>query len=628
MPGRGDEISTAPNSPPGIRSWRIGVAYVLALILFGAASHACVLPDQPRGPQGVHDSLLPPLEGFYNDPNSTAGSPTGGLEPPYIDDQSEQRETTTSAAGDSVPGPILTPLTPDLSERRPIPVAATASERRVQIERRTIPLDDGAWTLGAATPVVIYRSPVVALAAPESAGRKVESAVVRRVAANTDAGARTCPVRGGVAVLWFLEDGAYDVWYEAAGERSLPKDRRPDRRFLVETADPNLANCIAPAVHEEPASIAWAPSFERGTPCRLDSAACEATRRGWDLLERRAWYSAHREFSAALTAAACGSDAPSTAAEPDRWNQLLGRAAEVDLSSPGGRRLAESVGAELAHLFAQRPEASRAFHGLARAYCEFARDERPLVASPSERAAACWRAASILDPACADPLNELGMFYFARGWVEDAADCFREAARVGTDPASLYNLGRCLESQGRRFDAMLAYERALAVDDQLHAATASLCRLQLLAGAPAIYEEQLPLLLHRLADVARYYESNERVAVWAAEASRRLADLAAESRWNRPGMAVRRLLPRETGAGTPERLAVKRRSPTTTELLAAAAGGLRTGEEERPTSISPVVDSAAGGCTTTHVAGEMGPHRVRNAHLRITGVDGAPRRNP
>jgi tetratricopeptide (TPR) repeat protein len=432
--------------------------------------------------------------------------------------------------------------------------------------------------------------------------------MVRRVGESANGVSLTCPVRGGAAVLPSLEDGAYDVWRLAAGEREFPKDRSPDRRFLVETADPEIRDCVASAVFEKPAFAEHASSFEQEKPRRFAPPDCGATRRGWDLLERRAWYSAHREFSDALTAAAKGSENPSNGAAPERWKQILDETSAVDLSTPAGRRSAEAIGAELARLFERRPEAARTLHGLARTYAELARDERPLAAGASERAAACWRAAATLDPACVDSRNDLGLFYFERGWVEDAAECFRDAARIGTDPAPLYNLGRCLEAEGLVYDAMLAYERALAVDDQMHAATASLCRLQLLPGAPAIYEDEVPLLLRRLSDVARFYESRREIADWAAEASRRLADLAAECRWNRPGMAVRRLLPRETNPGTSELLGARRPS--------------------RSTSASPDVDAAASGYSTTCDAGESGNHPVRNAHFRITGVEVAPRRNP
>lgn len=409
-----------------------------------------------------------------------------------------------------------------------------------------------------ARPTIVYRVSDVVLIPPCLPTGPIRAVLARKV--GEPAGKEFIePVTGGSVVLRSLSAGAYDIWYLADANRRPTQHQSCDRRILIEIQDPNAANVLA---SDQPSA---AKSVSPTTNV-ADPAVRNHMDRGWNLLRRGACYTAHREFLAALmeiVGQTSNVDDPESTEQ--RLREFLSRDCDCDIASDSGRSMLASASNALSKSFVGRSDAAQALYGLGKSYRMMARTGQPRVHSADHRAVLCYMAASQVDPRHAASRNELGVQYFNAGLVSQAADCFRDAADLTRDPAPAYNLGRCREAQGRRYEAMLAHERALWSDDHFLPALVEYCRLRTLADAPAMYPEQASDLIGRLSEIINQRGIHTEDGLWASLLLSQLSDLPKEELRNRSSIASRRRLPTE---GRLHALAIE--SPSTngkTQLL-------------------------------------------------------------
>jgi tetratricopeptide (TPR) repeat protein len=130
-----------------------------------------------------------------------------------------------------------------------------------------------------------------------------------------------------------------------------------------------------------------------------------------------------------------------------------------------------------------------------------------------EQAVDAYRHAIALDGSDAWSMNNLGMLYLERGFVEDALAYLAKAVQMNEKVAAFHNnLGMALEHQGRFVAAATAYKGALTADPGYKKAKQNLVRVEAVKAGP---EEPFDL-----AAVARGTDEDRKVASDDARASK------------------------------------------------------------------------------------------------------------
>ena len=102
-----------------------------------------------------------------------------------------------------------------------------------------------------------------------------------------------------------------------------------------------------------------------------------------------------------------------------------------------------------------------------------------------EQAVDAYRRAIALDGSDAWSMNNLGLLYLEKGFVEDALPYLAKAVMLKENVAAFHNnLGMALEHQGRFVAAATAYKGALTADPGYKKATKNLARVEAVKSGP------------------------------------------------------------------------------------------------------------------------------------------------
>lgn len=396
-------------------------------------------------------------------------------------------------------------------------------------------------------PVILYQTPEVAIAVSTTfEGMPVEEVRYCKVSGINKGYCGSAKVRRGCAVLRSLTDGAYDLWL--VDEAATAVDRPPDRRIIVQLSPISLDEHLIPTSLEIVLPDERLALQDETTKDHVINAKSRAALDvAWDLLGRRALYSARRQFLKAIDESTKDAvDTPTILS--DQINGVLAAAEDANDDLAAVAQVLELVGG--------RSKLAEAFLGLAKTHEAMMKEPTQWIGNPTRSAVVCYRIAIQLDSDSVDAANDLGLLLTQVGEFSAAADCFQQAS--AGDAGSLatpqkkrlaipaFNLGRCLLDMDRPGEACLAFARTLDLDPEFTPARMELCQLRLNILSPALELEELGELYQDLNLLVLGEDPTSATSQWATGELRRLQDMHREIELNRTSFITRRLLPEES----------------------------------------------------------------------------------
>lgn len=467
---------------------------------------------------------------------STAGDPSGAA----------PRNRWRPPSADVVD---LEPLFDDLGDPVAIPSFSEPAPASIHADPVAPDFEALRGTAPRTGPVLLYRSPEVAIAVSSTPNGNPVAAVRHHKVSGIDAGTTGIhEVRRGCAVLRSLTEGAYDLWL--LDDPSQPVDRPPDRRILIQLRPVELDEHLL----QTSLDVALRPNEPKVAggalvPVAIDEGVRRKLDYAWDLLGRGALYSARQRFLESLDLERV-TDTPTANPLSRQVDDLLrGLSKTAD---------ATDVAARISRLIGDHGELAEAFHGLAKAHEAMAQEPTSWIREPVQVAMTCYQIAWMLQPCAIDAANDLGLLLVEVGRLQEAADCFRQAcdaSDAGTFGSfdverqraiAALNLGVCLEDMARPTEACRAFRKARTLDPNCAPARIALCRLRMSMQSPALELEELGELFVDLQAIVRQEGEATDSGRWAARALFELRDLAREIDLNRSSFITRRLLPEES----------------------------------------------------------------------------------